>query len=57
MAPDQVVTENTQRTMWIAKEASAAAIRAREADEASRDYHYYDHSRDYGQDPGFGLGL
>jgi conjugative relaxase-like TrwC/TraI family protein len=57
MAPDQVVTENTQRTMWIAKEASAAAIRAREADEASRDYHYYDHSRDYGQDHGFGLGL
>ena len=57
MAPDQVVTENTQRMMWIAKEASAAAIRAREADEASRDYHYYDHSRDYGQDPGFGLGL
>jgi hypothetical protein len=61
MAPDQVVTENTQRTVWIAHEAVAAATRADEqrerAIEASRDYHYYDHTRDLDQDRGFGLGL
>jgi hypothetical protein len=60
MPPDQAATENKLRTQWLLEEQVAAAHRAVEererAIEASREYHY-DHTRDYGQDRGFGLGL
>jgi hypothetical protein len=63
MPPDLARTENTQRTMWDLEQTMAeiaenrrAAEQQQQAIDRSRDYHY-DHSRDLGQDRGFGLGL
>jgi hypothetical protein len=62
MPPDHARTENTQRTMWDLEQTMAEIAENRRAAEQqqaidrSRDYHY-DHSRDLGQDRGFGLGL
>jgi len=63
LTPKQAATEQRQRSMWNAHQAVAAATRAveqqQQALEASRDYHYYDHSRDHTRDHGYdhGLGL
>jgi hypothetical protein len=60
MPPDHAADEGWARTMWNIEQTSAEIRRAREqqqeAIDRSRDYHY-DHSRDLGQDRGFGLGL
>jgi hypothetical protein len=60
MPRHQAVTEDVRRTHWIVEQRLAEQERAAEqqqqAIDRSRDYHY-DHSRDPGQDRGFGLGL